>query len=149
MLYHRAMLRLDRSRLEGARFAEVIAVPTRMDDLDVQGHVNNVALAVILQEGRADFNRKRMGEHFAAGGGLVVGSLFIDYAGQMFHPDPIEVSTGVLEIGRSSFVLGQVARQNGRITAYAEAALVATSGAGTMPLSVSARASLEAAMIRR
>jgi acyl-CoA thioester hydrolase len=143
----RIMVRLDRRRLENATFPERIEIATRFADLDVQGHVNNVAVAVIFQEARGRFNRSHVAPFLGAGRGLVVGSLFIDYAGQMYFPDPVTVSIGVLEIGRSSFVLGKIARQNGRITAFAEATLVSTSPEGTAPLTVETRAALGAAMI--
>jgi acyl-CoA thioester hydrolase len=118
----------------------------RIGDLDVQGHVNNVAVAAILQEARGGFN-KRLLAHHLDGHGLVVGSLFIDYAGEMHFPDPVEVSVGVLEIGRSSFVLGQVARQRGRIAAYAEMALVVTAGGRGAPIPGPMRAALEDAIV--
>lgn len=140
------MIRLDRRRLDAATFPDRLEVATRIDDLDTQGHVNNVAVAVILQEARGRFDKRLLGTHLD-GRGLVVGSLLIDYAGEMYFPEPIEVSVGVLEIGRSSFLLGQVARQNGRTTAYAEAALVLTEAGQAAPLTAAMRSALSAAMI--
>jgi acyl-CoA thioester hydrolase len=113
----------------------------------LQRHVNNVAVSVLLQEGRSRFNQARMAAFFAEGGGVSVGSQFIDFAGQMFWPDPVEISTGVLEIGRSSYVLGQIIRQNGRVAAFSEVALVSTGPHGSAPLGAAARAALEGARI--
>jgi acyl-CoA thioester hydrolase len=137
------MYRLDRARLTSATFAETVTLETRFDDLDMQRHINNVAVAVLFQEARGRFNQARIAGHIPAGGGIAVGSLFIDYAGQMFWPDPVEISTGVLEIGRSSYVLGQVARQRGVATAFAEVALVMTGPDGATPIGEAARAVLE------
>jgi acyl-CoA thioester hydrolase len=141
------MLRIDRSRLEHATFADIVEIATRVADLDVQGHVNNVAVSEILQEGRGRFNKGHVAGLLGDGLGLVVGSLFIEYAAQMYHPDPIAVSVGVLEIGRSSFVLGQVARQRGRITAFAEATMIATRDGRATAVPAELRAALEAALI--
>jgi acyl-CoA thioesterase FadM len=38
----------------------------------------------------------------------------------LVSPDPVEVSTGLVEIGRTSFGLGQIARQGHGIGLYAE-----------------------------
>ena len=39
----------------------------------------------------------------------------IEFAGEMSHPDPVEMSAGVLSVGRSSVVIGQLARASGRV----------------------------------
>jgi acyl-CoA thioester hydrolase len=134
-------MRIDRSRLErGLPFGCQVA--TRYSDLDVIGHVNNVAVAMIFQEGRNRFFRSF--EHIrAVRCDIVVASLNIEFASDLFHPDPVEVSVGVLEIGRSSFRLGQVATQNGRVGAYAEVVQVARDGNGPMALPESWRVWLE------
>ena len=142
------MLRLDRSRLDGATFADTLEIATRIDDMDVQGHINNAAISVILQEARGRFNKGRVASLLGGGLGLVVGSLFIEYAGQMYYPDPVTVSVGVLEIGRSSYVLGQIARQRGRITAFAETAMIATRDGRATSIPDEVRAALEDALIR-
>jgi acyl-CoA thioester hydrolase len=118
------MMRLDRRRLENAAFREWIEIQTRFDDLDFQGHVNNVAIVAFLQEARAKFRNRGFTEMVGEGRHLVVGSLFVDYAAEMTYPEPVEIGTGVIEIGNSSVLLGQVARQKGRIVAFAEATLI-------------------------
>ena len=109
------MLRLDRQRLAEADMPFRTEMQTRFDDVDQQGHINNAAVAVLLQ----------------------------DYAGELLFPDPVEIGIGVLEIGRSSFVLGNVARQRGRIATFAEVALIFTDRTGPVPLPDDARAELE------
>lgn len=141
------MVRLDRQRLQNATFPEKVEIPTRFDDLDVQGHVNNVAFAVLFQEARGRFNKRHVAECLKEGRGLVVGSLFIDFAGPMFYPDLVEIETGVLEISGKSYVLGQVARQNGRIAGFAEVTLVVTQNGRAAPISDELRSALEEAMI--
>ena len=44
------MARIDRAALDNANFPAAVTIPTRFADLDLQGHVNNAAVPVILQE---------------------------------------------------------------------------------------------------
>jgi acyl-CoA thioester hydrolase len=141
------MVRLDRQRLLNATFPEKVEIPVRFDDIDVQGHVNNVAVAVLFQEARGRFNQAHVAAWLKNGRGLVVGSLFIDFAGSMFYPDPVEIQTGVLEIGAKSYVLGQAARQQGRIAAFAEATMVVTENGRAAAMPDELRLALEAATI--
>jgi acyl-CoA thioester hydrolase len=141
------MSRIDRSRLEGARFPVIEEVPTRWGDLDMQGHVNNAAAVVILQEGRVKFNRAAklpaaLGDLRA----MVVG-LSVEYAAEMHHPEPAEVHTGILAIGRSSFTVGQIIRQRGRTTIYAESSMVMANAGGAAPIPDPLRSALEALRI--
>jgi len=141
------MVRLDRQRLQNATFPERIEIATRFDDLDVQGHVNNAAVAVLLQEARGRFNRGHLASFLGEGRGLVVGSLLIDFAGPIHYPEPVEIVTGVLEIGNKSYVLGQIARQDGRIAAFGEVTLVATENGRAAPITTEMRSVLEDALI--
>ncbi|GLR68242.1 thioesterase [Acidocella aquatica] len=128
------MARIDRPRLDAATFPIVIDIQTRYDDIDMQGHVNNAAAIVILQEARAKFN-------VTAGLGLLLGdvramvaALNVEYAAQMHYPEPVQVHIGVLSLGRTSFTITQVARQNGRSALYAEVVMVIADANGPTAL---------------
>jgi acyl-CoA thioester hydrolase len=128
------MARIDRKRLDAARFAVSLDVPTRFDDVDMQGHVNNAAAVVILQEARANFNLAAGLRDHLGGLRTMVAALAVEYAGETYHPGIVTVSTGVLAVGRTSFTLGQVARQNGRSTLYAQAVMVIADAKGAVPI---------------
>jgi acyl-CoA thioester hydrolase len=141
------MPRLDRARLDAADLRVVTQIPTRYDDLDSLGHVNNAAAAVILQEARVAF-------HAAVGfvslpGGLhsIVAALSIEYAGEMHFPEPVEVRSGILQLGRTSYVIGQVAYQGGRPALYAESVMVLTDANGPAPIPDAMRAAYEAHLV--
>jgi acyl-CoA thioester hydrolase len=127
--------RIDRKRLDGARFPVITTIATRYDDMDPQGHINNAAAAVILQEARVDLNRAARLPQMESELRTVVASLHIEYAGEMYHPQPIEVATGILALGRTSLTFGQVARQGGRTTLYAETVIVMTDEIGPIEIS--------------
>jgi len=139
-------MRIDRARLEHGVFAHRFEIGTRFSDMDKVGHVNNVAVTDLLQEGRNRFIHalKLMD---AAPCGLVVASLNVEFAGDLFHPAPVEISVGVLEIGRSSWRIGEVIRQHGRITVYAEVVQVARNDGGATAIPEAWRPLLEAARI--
>lgn len=142
------MARIDRRRLDGAAFPTTMTVATRFSDVDAQGHINNAAAAVLLQEARAGLNRSAGYSELREGLRPVVASLTIEYAEEMHHPAPVEIETGVLSVGRSSLVVGQVGRQGDRITLYAETVLVMTNSQGPTAIPDSLRAAYERVMIR-
>ena len=142
------MARIDRSRLDGAALPMRMTVATRFSDMDVLGHVNNAAAAVLLQEARAGLNREAGYTDVRDGLRPVVASLTIEYAGEMHHPTPVVIETGVLSVGRTSLVVGQIGRQDGRITLYAETVLVMTKGKRPTPIPDSLRAAYERVLIR-
>lgn len=142
------MARIDRQRLDGAAFPTTMTVATRFSDMDTLGHINNAAAAVLLQEARAGMNRQAGYSELREGLRPVVASLTIEYAGEMHHPEPVEIATGVLSVGRTSVVVGQVGRQGGRPTLYAETVIVMTDGKEPTPIPDSLRAAYERVKIR-
>lgn len=143
------MARIDRQRLDGAVFPVTSAIQTRFTDVDMQGHVNNAAAAVILQEARVALNRAAGFSELREGLRPVVAALHIEYVDEMHHHAAVEVSTGLLSIGRTSVLVGQVARQEGRTTLYAETALVMTTADGPTEIPPTLRSAYERVMIRR
>jgi len=141
-------MRIDRARLQQDILPFTFQMQTRYDDLDKVGHVNNVAVAALFQEGRNRFIYA-FDLMKAAPCPLVVASLNIEFAADLFHPEPVDISVGVLEVGRTSFRLGQVARQNGRIAAYAEVVQVARGDTGSIALPDVWRPILERLLIGR
>jgi len=139
-------MRIDRERLQPGRFPFRYEMQTRFADLDKVGHVNHVNLTAFLQEGRNRFIHA-FELMKVAPCGLVVAAMNIEFAGDLFHPDPIEIYTGILELGRSSARFGQIACQHGRIGAYAEVVQVARGEHGAVALPDAWRPLLERALI--
>ena len=142
------MARIDRERLDAAVFPLVAAMQTRFDDIDAQGHVNNAAAAVILQEARLALNRAAGLAEVRAAVRPVVVALSIEYAAEMHYPEPIEVMSGVLQVGRTSVTIGQLARQNDRAALYAETVLVLLGPDGAAEIPPALRAAYEGLLIR-
>ena len=124
------MGRIDREPMDAAKDAVTIRIPTRYDDLDTHGHVNSAAATVILQEARAEFIKTIGASSTVENLNIVVAAVSVAYAGEIHCPALIEVSVGVLRIGRSAVTFWQVARQEGIAKLYAEAVLVFTGSDG-------------------
>lgn len=141
------MARIDRAALDKATFPASVAIPTRFADLDFQGHVNNAAVPIILQEARVDFNKVLDMRGQLGSLRPMVAGITIEYAAELTHPGEIEILTGISTIGRTSFTLQQVARQNGRSAIYAETTLVIADATGTAPLPDGLRRNLETLLL--
>jgi acyl-CoA thioester hydrolase len=135
--------RIDRHRFDTIDFSIRVEVPIRFDDLDTLGHVNNAAAAVILQEGRVGFNQRAALSALGPALRPVVASLRIEFAAELQYPGVVQVCTGILEIGRTSFTMAQVARQNERSALYAEVTLVLIGASGPEPIPEQLRSALE------
>ena len=137
------MARIDRKHLDAATFPVRYQVQTRFDDLDIQGHVNNVSVVVMLQEARVHFNRLAGFWDMPNRLRMMAAGLTVEYAGEMYHPEPVEVFTAPIAIGRTSFTLGQVIRQSDRTTTYAEVTMVVADANGPTPIPDPVRARLK------
>jgi acyl-CoA thioester hydrolase len=96
----------------------------RYSDLDRQGHVNNAVFATFSEVGRVAFMYDPERPLATEGRSFVVARLLIDFRAELFWPGSVEIGTGVLKVGRSSFTLAQGIFNDGRLVATAEAAIV-------------------------
>ena len=141
--------RLDRARLEAATYPDVITVPLRFDDLDINWHVNNAAAVILLQEARARFHTNLSLPKLGEGYRSVIAALSVEYAAEITYPQDIEISTGILRIGTSSFTFAQLIRQNGVTCIYSTCTAVVSKSQGPAPLPESWRKTHEErAMLR-
>ena len=126
--------RIDRARLETAQFPDVITLPLRFDDLDINWHVNNGSAVILLQEARVRFNTNLSLPKLGDGYRSMVVALNVEYANEINYPQNVEVSSGILRIGTSSFTFAQVIRQNGVACVYSTVTVVVTKEQGPVPL---------------
>jgi acyl-CoA thioester hydrolase len=135
--------RIERERLDAVDFPIRVEVPLRFSDLDTLGHVNNAAVGVILQEARVGFSQHAALPGLDKGFRTVVAGLRIEFAAELLYPGAVEVCMGIVAVGRTSFTLVQVGRQNGLSALYAEVTLVMSSANGPTPIPDELRAALE------
>lgn len=100
-------------------------VNTRFTDTDQAGHLNNVSIFVYYQDGQARFLLDCFPELAAAARwSLRFVSGEASYDGQTYYPDPIEIATGVEQLGDNWVLLAQALFQRGQCVGLCEAVLV-------------------------
>ena len=126
------------------------SIEPRFGDMDVQGHLNNVALARLYEEGRVRFaatfggalTRDRSGRPMLA-------EVRIRYLAEGRYPGVLTAAAGVQKVGRSSYVFAQALFQNDRCIGIAETVVVWTVDARPAPIPDNLRTALDAALIEQ
>ena len=96
----------------------------RYSDLDRQGHVNNAVFATFSEVGRVAFMYDPERPLASEGKSFVIARLLIDFRAELFWPGTVDIGTGVMRIGRSSFTLAQGIFNDGRLVATTQATIV-------------------------
>ena len=107
-----------------ASYPHLVRHGIRYGDTDRQGHVNNAVFATFSEVGRVAFMYDPDRPLAMEGRSFVIARLLIDFRAELFWPGTVEIGTGVLRIGRSSFTLAQGLFSKGHLAATAEATIV-------------------------
>ncbi|WP_375429135.1 acyl-CoA thioesterase [uncultured Sphingomonas sp.] len=112
-------------RLDPAAYPHTQSVQTRFQDLDVLGHLNNVAFAALFETARTKFNREAelWGKRFS-GRRAVVARMEISYLVEGTYPEDVEIATGVGEIGGRSWSILSCMFQGDRPIATCDVVIV-------------------------
>lgn len=138
-----ALMKAEDWRLDPAIYPFWLDISTRFGDMDVNGHLNNVAFAQFFEDARVSFNRMLLFD----GGWLdpaqrrfrvLVAGVDIAYVREGSYGPPVRVGIGVSRIGATSFGLGAAVFQHGVCLAAHESAIVIKSD-GPMPEGLQAR----------
>jgi acyl-CoA thioester hydrolase len=131
-------------RLNPASYPVSIIIGTRFQDLDINGHLNNVSFAALFENGRVLVNRAiRVGEDRAAGERTMIAAVSINYLGEGQYPDDVTICTGIGGIGMSSWTMLQGMFQNGQCIATCDSVVAYRLNNLRAPLRDSLRAELE------
>ena len=136
----------ERLVVDSYRFRTIIE--PRFGDMDALRHLNNVALAGIYEEGRlrftSTFNHGPIGDARAR---PVLAEVRIRYLAEGRYPGALIVGVGVLNIGNSSYVIGQALFQDGGCIGISDVVVVWTEHGRPAPIPDDFRAALKAALI--
>lgn len=122
---------------------------TRFQDLDPLGHINNVAMAALFENGRVRFNRNLGLERRQPGERWLIASVSIDYVAEAHFPDPVEVMSGIGRVGTSSWDIYSAAFQGGACVATCVSTLVLTDKTGSIPIPEPLRQRYQELLVRR
>lgn len=138
------MAKPDPALLDPARYPFRTEIVPRFGDLDPNNHINNVALMGILEESRVRFHRASgyFTQHTDSSSMIV--SMTIEFLGQGFYPDPLEIYLATDRIGRSSHTINQLAFQSGRIVCFAQSTIVSVRDGRPAPIPADNLAQVEA-----
>jgi acyl-CoA thioester hydrolase len=130
-------------RLDPAAYPHRQAVQTRFQDLDVLGHLNNVAFAALFETGRTKFNRDAALWGNGRGRRAVVAHSEINYLAEGQYPDDVEVATGIGRVGGRSWEILAAMFQNDRCIATCDVTIVMDKGEDGEGLPEAFRAELQ------
>jgi acyl-CoA thioester hydrolase len=107
------MSRAQPHQLIHSHYPVSMEVQTRFQDMDVMGHLNNVAFAALFEHARVMFNRAlRPWDERPESERSVVGQVIINYLQEGNYPLPVTIGSGIGKIGNSSYVISQGMFQN-------------------------------------
>ena len=135
----------DPHRLELANYPFQWVVDTIYGDVDIGGHINNVALSRHYETGRSRWLIALTGdpEVFQSGLNTIVAEYTIRFLGELNFPDQVTVGTGIGRIGNSSFSSLQALFVNGQCVGLSDAAMVLTYEGKPTRISDALRKSME------
>lgn len=142
-------MRSDPRRLVADSYPWQLEMQTRFADMDVNFHLNNVAIARFFEECRIRFNWQLFTDVApATRPRYLVAHVAVDYLGEGRYPAPLMLTYAVGDIGRSSFRCLMGMFQDGACIALGDTVLVHRGDAGPAPLPAELRARLEAFPLR-
>ncbi|MDO9367799.1 MAG: acyl-CoA thioesterase [Sphingopyxis sp.] len=135
-------------RLDAASYPARIELQTRFQDMDINGHLNNVAFAALFESGRVLLNREvRPLTERPANERTMVAMVEINYLGEGNFPDPVTITSGIGRIGTSSWTIVQAMFQNGRPIASCDTVVVCRTDGQAKPLRAEMVAELTANLV--
>ena len=142
------MARPDPALLDPARYPFNHTVTTRFADVDPNQHLNNVALAAMMEDARVRFNmavglKVKIGERRA-----MVASVGMEYLAQGHFPESVEARCGIEQVGRTSWSIAQLLVQHGAVIAFARSVIVAITDDRPAPVPDDTRAQLGQWMLK-
>lgn len=121
------------------------SMETRFADMDINRHLNNVAITRFFEEARIRFNWSLISNgpsitrpHY------LVAHVAIDFLGEGAYPAPVTLGYAVGSIGRTSFRSLMAMFQNDACIALCDSVLVHRGSTGPAPLPDDLRSRLEA-----
>ena len=115
-----------------------IQIPARFADLDVNMHLNNVAVSTFYEDARTTLHRSQLGRWLGAPqpdrSRLVVGRTTTEYFVEGPYPATYTVAIGISKIGTSSFTDSLALFNGEQLIGACDTVMVHLRGGGTAPV---------------
>lgn len=137
---------IDPARLDAATYPSRLEIATQFTDLDVLGHLNNVAIARFYESARVRTNMRVFGDHFVNRDNplqTVLADVHIRYLAEGRFPKPVVVGSGIGHVGNSSFRMQQALFQDGACIGTSDAVMVVTRDGRPSPIPPEHRAVMQ------
>ena len=115
-------------RLDPAAYPHHDAIQTRFQDLDILGHINNVAWAALFETARVRFFGTLLGSMPGKNRGLVA-NVEINYLAEGNFPGDLQMVHGIGQLGTRSWQALGLALQDGVPMATCDVTIVTANGA--------------------
>jgi acyl-CoA thioester hydrolase len=109
--------RYDPRLLESHRYPLHRVLETMFCDMDVQRHVNNVAIVRYFEEGRSSLRRAVDTRCSGVAGSVVLARFDVLYLREVSYPGTVEVAIGTGRVGTSSYEVVAALFQDGQCAA--------------------------------
>lgn len=111
--------------MEGFRF--VMPYRVRISDINYGGHVSNAAVLSFFQDGRIGYLQQlgSFSEMDIGGCGIILPEANVQYKAEMFLGEDLQIGVRIVELRRSSLIMGYRIERQGEVTAEGTTALVA------------------------
>lgn len=137
-------------RLDPTTYPVSMTAQTRFQDMDINGHLNNVAFAALFENARVQLNRNvRPWADLPANERTMVAAVEINYLREGNYPDDIIVCCGIGRIGTSSWTIEQAMFQNGGCIATCDTVVVCRTDNQAKPLRAEIVDGLTAQIVRQ
>lgn len=90
-------------------------IKVRFQDIDALGHVNSTKIISYLEEGRIDLFKTIKGSYNLEDFDFVIRRIEGDFLEEIFLGDEVLVTTQILKVGKTSLVLSQSVKKDGKI----------------------------------
>lgn len=138
-------------RLRLDTYPVVGEIAARYGDMDVNAHLNNLALESMHENARATMNRRLLPQAYRAGEHrvrLVTSQNAVHFLAEAHWPAVIQTGAGVGRIGRTSFIASTGLFLDGACIGVCDTVLVLLGETGPTPISDEFRAALETVLLK-
>lgn len=138
-------------RLRLDTYPVVDEIAARYGDMDVNAHLNNLALESMHENARASMNRLLFPQAYRAGSDrlrLVTSQNAVHFLAEAYWPAMIQTGAGVGRIGRTSFVASTGLFVEGACIGVCDTVLVLLGESGPVPVPDDFRAALQTVLLR-